>query len=124
MTPILTKSYKAGAAVAARRIVKFDAADNQVIQAAAATDLAIGVSEQIGADSGAMCDVIVAGIAEVEAAGVIARGALVTANADGKAVAAAPGAGVNNRVVGIALVTAAAGDYIPVLVVPHQIQGA
>ena len=47
-----------------------------------------------------------------------------TADADGKAVAAAPGSGVNIRVAGVALVSAASGDIIPVLLAPQQIQGA
>lgn len=122
--PILIKNYVAGAAVAARRIVKFDAADGKVIQAAAATDAVVGVAEQVAAASGERVDVIHSGIAEVEFGGTVTRGALVTADADGKAVAAAPAAGANNRVVGIALVSAASGDIAPVLIVPGQIQGA
>lgn len=124
MTPILIKSYKAGAAIAAFTLVKFDAADNQVVAAAAATDLIIGVSTGVASDSGEMCDVIVGGLGEVKAAGNITRGALVTANAAGDAVAAAPAAGVNNRVAGIAMASAVDDDIVPLLVVPHQIQGA
>ncbi len=121
---VLTKSYTAGAAVTKRRLVKFGSADATVVQAAAATDLIIGASGELSAASGARIEVVVAGIADVEAGGSITRGAKVTADSDGKAVAAAPAQGVNNQVGGIAMVSASSGDIIPVLLIPHQIQGA
>lgn len=123
MTPILTKSYKAEAAVAGRRIVKFGSADNQVLQAAAVGDLSFGVSEQVGAAINAQCDVIVSGIAWTQAGGAITRGDFVTSDATGKALASAPAAGVNNRVVGVALASAVLDDFFPVLVAPGRIQG-
>lgn len=123
MNRLLTKSFLAGAAIPANTLVKFSA-DNTVVPAAAATDLIIGVSSELPTDSGAMCDVVMAGIADVKAGGAITRGVLVTSDASGEGVAAAPAAGVNNRVLGPALVTAADGDIVPVLVMPHQIQGA
>lgn len=123
-TPILIKAFTTGSAVTKRRLVKFGSADATVVQAAAATDLIIGASGDLDAASGARVSVVVAGIADVEAGGNITRGALVTAGADGKAVAAAPAAGVNNRVAGVAMVSAASGDIIPVLLAPQQIQGA
>lgn len=124
MNPGLIKRYTAGAAIAACRIVKFDSSDGVVIQAAAATDLSIGVSvENVPADSGEGVDIIHNGIAYVEAAGVIARGGEVTSDSVGRAVAAAPAGGTNNRIIGIALVTSAAGDIIPVLIAPGLKQG-
>lgn len=122
--PTLSKAFTAGGAVTKRRLVKFGSADATVVQAAAATDLIIGASGDLDAASGARVSVVVAGIADVEAGGNITRGALVTADADGKAVAAAPAAGVNNRVAGVAMVSAASGDIIPVLLAPQQTQGA
>lgn len=122
--PTLTKNFTAGAAVSKRRLVKFGSADFTVIQAAAATDLIIGVASELDAASGARVDVHVTGIAEVEAGGTITRGAKVTADADGKAVAAAPAAGVNNQIAGIAMVSASAGDIIDVLLAPSTMQGA
>lgn len=121
--PTLTKNYVAGTAIAKRRIVKFDAADGKVIQAAAATDSLVGVAAELDAASGARVDVHLAGIAEIEAGGAVTRGGLVTADANGKAVAAAPASGVNNRVIGVAMVTAANGDVFPVLLAPNLIQG-
>lgn len=123
MTPILTKSFKAEAAITGRRIVKFGTADGQVVHAAAVADAMFGISERVGAPINVQCDVIVAGIAECQAGGAITRGDLLTSDANGKALAAAPGAGVNNRVIGIAQVSAALDDFFPVLVVPGRIQG-
>lgn len=105
----MAKTLVAGAAVAARRIVKFGSSDTAVIQAAAATDSSIGVSD-LGAASGEYCDVIMDGIALVEYGGNVTRGDLLTADADGKAVLANPGANAENRVVGVAMKSGVAGD--------------
>ena len=118
----LTKTLIAGAAVAARRVVKFGASDTAVLQAAAATDLSIGVSD-LGADSGDYCDVIVDGIALVEYGGNVTRGALLTADANGRAVAAAPAAGANARVIGVAMLGGVSGDIGSVRIAPSMMQG-
>lgn len=123
MNPTFTKNYTAGAAIAKRRFVKIGAADGAILQAAAATDPIIGASTDIDAASGDRVDAHLAGIVEVEAGGNITRGVQVTADADGKAVAAAPASGVNNFVAGRAMVSAAAGDIIPVLLAIAEIQG-
>jgi len=123
MNPILTKSYKAGATVSPYRIVKFGADDEHVVHAAAATDAMFGVSAELGADAEERVDVHVAGIAEVEYGGALSAGDLVTSDANGKAVAAAPAAGTNNRVIGIARVSGVAGDIGSVFLYPGQIQG-
>jgi hypothetical protein len=67
--------------------------------------------------------VIVAGIAECQAGGAITRGDFLTSDATGKALASAPAAGVNNRVVGIALASGVLDDFIPVLLAQGRIQG-
>lgn len=120
--PLLPKEYLAGAAITKFRFVKFDATDGSVIQAAAATDKLLGVSEHTAA-SGARVRANLIGIAEIEAGGTIARGDLLTSDADGKAVAAAPGAGLNNRIGGIALVSAVSGDIFPMLQSLASVQG-
>ncbi|HSF94787.1 MAG TPA: capsid cement protein, partial [Thermohalobaculum sp.] len=76
-----------------------------------------------GAASGDRVDVQMSGIAEVDCAGTITRGALVTSNATGQAVAAAPAAGTNNGVIGIAMASYVSGDVGEVLIVPQQVQG-
>ena len=121
--PTLIKNLTAGAAISPFRIVKFSAAET-VIQAAAATDSLIGVANEVGAASGERQDVILEGIAFIEASAAIALGALVTSDASGRAVTAAPAAGTNNRIIGIAMEAATAtGDIVRVLLTPGSFQG-
>lgn len=122
--PTLTKGLTAGAAITKHRILKFDSSNGVAIHATAATDLLVGVAAEIGAASGDPIDVHMAGIALVEAGGVIARGAKVTSGAAGVAVAAAPAQGANAQIIGIAMVTMASGDIAPVLLAPSTMQGA
>ena len=120
----LTKTYTAEAAIEPYRIVKFGAADYGVIQGAAATDKLIGVTVPIiSIASGESCDVILMGIAEVKLGGTVTRGDLITSDATGQGLTAAPAAGVNNRHIGIAQVSGVSGDIIPVLVNPSSVQG-
>lgn len=123
--PGLVKSFVAEAAVLPYRIVKFGSADGQVLQAAAATDASVGVADNLGQDTAnSRVDVILSDIADVEAGGAITRGALVTSDASGRAVSAAPAAGANVRVIGTALANAgAAGEIIPLLLSPGSFQG-
>lgn len=121
--PLLLKNFTAGAAINAYRICKFSAAET-VTLAAAATDSLIGVNNDVAPVLGERCDVVMLGIAFVEAGAAIALGAMVTSDAVGRAVTAAPAAGVNNRVIGLALEAASAsGDIIRVLLEPGVIQG-
>lgn len=121
--PGLIKTLLAGAIVAAHRIVKFGADDAHVIQGAAATDSLIGVTE-LGAASGGACSFVTDDIAVVEYGGDVTRGALLTSDTVGKAVAAAPAAGVNNRIIGIAMVSGVSGDLGSVKIAPGSAQGA
>ncbi len=121
--PLLTKSFVAGAAVAGYRIVK-QSDDNTVVQAAAATDKLTGIADNLGIENGKRGDVHLAGAAEVEYGGNVAVGDPLTADANGKAVAAAPGAGVNNRIIGFALVAGASGDIGSCSIAPGVMQGA
>lgn len=117
----LQKTLIAGAAVAKNRIVKFGSSDTAVIQAAAATDSLIGVSDNLGAASGEPLDVIIDGIALVEYGGNVTRGALLTADADGKAVAAAPAATASARIIGIAMMSGVSGDIGSVRIAPGSV---
>lgn len=124
LNPTLVKAFKAGAAIEQNRIVKMDSADGQVIKSAAATDKHVGVSVgSIDAASGDRVDVVLAGIYEIKAGGTITRGDLITSDASGQAVAAAPGAGTNNPVIGRALTSAVSGDLVDVLIVQSTTQG-
>lgn len=123
MTPILTKAMKAEAAIAGYRIVKPGAADGAAVQATTTTEPLMGVADRLGAASGATVDVHMAGIAEVEFGGNVTRGDFLTADASGRAVAAAPGAGVNVNVIGRAMVSGASGDIGSVMISQGRIQG-
>ncbi len=121
--PLMFKAFTAGGAISPYRLVRFSAADT-VVQAAAATESIFGVNSDLTIVSGERVEVMTDGIAFVEAGAAVTIGALITADASGRGVAAAPAAGVNNRVIGVALDAAsAAGDVIRVLLSPGSVQG-
>ncbi len=126
--PGLIKKFKAGATIAKNRIVKFGADDNHVIQGAAVSDSLIGVVDFPGPLSDTVLveegvDVVLNGVAEIKLGGTVVRGGPLTSDATGQGVAAAPGAGVNNRIVGFAMASGVTGDIIGVLLNPSTIQG-
>lgn len=106
----LARNFKAEAAIAAFTIVKHGATDGGVVAGAAATDSLIGVTTDIPAAVGERCDVIFDGIADVLFGGVVTRGDLLTSDGSGRAIKAVPGAGVNNRIIGVATVSGVLGD--------------
>lgn len=121
--PTLYKSYIAAMAIPAFRICKFSALDT-VTLATAATDASMGINGEVAPATGERADVVRSGIAYVEAGAAVAQGAPVTSDSTGRGVAAAPAAGVNNRVIGYADEAAsAAGDVIRVLIAPGVMQG-
>ena len=121
--PILMKAFTAGGAISPYRIVRIASADT-VEQAAAVANMMIGVNTDLAIVANERVEVAVQGIAFVEAGAAIAIGVLVTTDASGRGVTAAPAAGVNNRHIGIALDAAvAAGDIIRVLLSPGSVQG-
>ena len=123
-TYLLDKDADAGtAAVNKHRIVKRDAADDQVIHAAAVGDAMWGVAQHDAA-IGKRVRLRIYGVSEVEYGGTVTQGDQLTSDANGKAVAAAPAAGVNNRTIGIAAVSGVTGDIGSVTLYPGQIQGA
>lgn len=65
----------------------------------------------------------VAGVARVKLGGTVAADDPITSNASGQGVTAAPAAGVNAYIVGIALEAGVSGDLIDVLIAPGRIQG-
>lgn len=103
LNPLLTKNFNASGAIAACRIVKFGATDELMAQASAAADKQVGVSTSLAAADGEPVDVILAGVAEVTYGGNVTRGDLLTSDANGKAVVAAPAAGANVRIIGEAM---------------------
>lgn len=114
-TPGLIKAYDPETAIAAYTIVKFGTTEDQVVEAAAATDKLIGVSSEIDSAVGDRCDVIRSGIAPVLYGGTVAAGDLLTSNANGHAIATTT---ASNRIIGIAEVAGVAGDRGSVLICP------
>jgi hypothetical protein len=121
--PGLIKSFTSEAAIAAYRIVKFGTSDGAVLQAAAVGDSLIGVTGQVAGDAGKRVDVILSDTAEVEYGGNVTRGDWLTSDASGRAVSAAPAAGVNNNVIGRAMVSGVLGDIGAVMLMNCRIQG-
>lgn len=118
------KTFIASGALGHRRQVKATATDGVVTLATAPTDDIIGVVDYpSGATDGARVDVVLFGPAEVEGGGAIGFGKLFTTDANGRAVAAAPAAGVNNGVGGRTLAGVASGDFFYAFVNPTRIQG-
>lgn len=122
-SPTLIKTYVAGAAIRARRFAVAGASDGTMIEATSPTTLILGVFEKLDGASGGRVDVVHAGITEILLGGTVTRGQPLTSDAAGAAVAAAPAAGVNNRIGAFALESGVAGDIIPALVQPCLMQG-
>lgn len=125
MIPTFTRAYAAGAAIAGYRIVKFSdsAASNTVTQADSNTAPSLGVSDAMGADLGGMCDVHRGGLISVELGGSVNAGDPLTADADGKAIAAVAAAGTTLRIIGFADEPGISGDVIDAFLSPallHQ----
>ncbi len=85
----LTKTFFADGAIAKFRAVKFGSDDDHVAQATARNSLLMGVNASLAADTAEdQIDVVVEGIATVEYGGSVTRGNKLTADANGKAIAA------------------------------------
>jgi len=118
----LIKAFLAATALPQHTIVQFGANDETVAQAALATDLSIGVTNEIGISAddvtqGATVDVVLCGIAEIKLGGTVVRGTKLTAGAGGLAVVGAAG----NQAIGVALMSGVSGDIIPVLLTQSTI---
>jgi hypothetical protein len=123
---LFAKTYTAGGTVLGYRILLFSAA-GVVAQASAATDASIGVAKGFGdvpvADevsyaTGDRVDVIRAGIAEVRYGGTVTLGALLTADANGKAIVATA---AGQAVIGRAEVAGVENDIGSVFLSPGQL---
>lgn len=124
--PTLVQPCTANAAVDPFLIVKYlssGTVEGLVLPAAASTDLCCGISTDIRSEIAEPCDVIIAGAARVRYGGTVARGAKLTADATGRAVTAAPGAGVNAQIIGIAMISGVIDDIGEALIAPSVMQG-
>lgn len=95
MSP-MGKNLTSDGVIAPRRILAWSATEGRVQQAAGgAAEKYAGVSGIIGASAaGQRVDVFIDDIVEIEAGGVFAQGDYLTADAQGRGVVCAPGAGV------------------------------
>lgn len=118
----IEKSVIAGAAITAFTLAKFGSDDNTMVPASAVSDLLVGIFQHDAAN-GAEVRVMLTGISRAKAGGTITRGSMLTSDASGQVVAAAPSSGVNNQVIGRALASASSGDIIPVLLSQGIVQG-
>lgn len=108
--PGLTSAFRAGGAITKRRILTDGASDGAAIQATGATARLLGVSTDIDTDSGDVVDAIRIGLANVEYGGTVARGAPLTADASGRAIAVTLPIAANTYIIGFAEVSGVLGD--------------
>lgn len=114
-SPRLIKNFSASGSISARRMVSLSA-DHTVVQASQRWQPAIGVVELDVAATAMRTDVVMDGIAEVEAGDYVNPGDWVCSNEQGCAAPAGPG----DCTLGLALTGANPGDYVPVRIVPSR----
>ena len=108
--PTLIKTFVADGAISKDRFVTL-AVGGGVSQASSSSAYILGTTDRLGAADQDKVDVILQGIAEVEAGESITAPAAITVNASGQAVVATSGA----QVAGLAITSAAAGEVVSVL---------
>lgn len=121
--PTLVKTFKAGGTIPKHSIVMFGADDDTVVVSTAATSLLIGVTADVDVISGERVDVILDGVAFCLLGGTVTRGQKVTSDGSGRAVTAAPAAGVNNQIIGVAMVSGVVGDIGSIALWQSVMQG-
>ena len=120
----LVKNLTASAAIAPYRIVAFDAAAETVSQAAAAGDRICGVSGVRGTEAAdERIDVYMDSVQTVEFGAPVAAGDPITADADGKAIPAAPAADTTIRIIGFALEAGGADVRGQIHITPQTMRG-
>jgi hypothetical protein len=140
---LLNKTFTAGDTINNGRIICFGTADNLAIQSSSASSLSFGIAKvpqgsrqrivQTGSTpptvpvvtiaANERFDVVISGTADVEYGANVTRGQLLTSDAQGRAIPAAPAAGTNARVIGVAGMSGVSGDLGTVLVNPSMMQG-
>jgi hypothetical protein len=106
-------TYRAEAAVNPYTIVKAGTvADYDMLPAAAASDVFIGIKADLDSQINELGDVSAYGVELLQLGGVVTRGQQLTSDANGHGVAAAAG----NNVIGVAQQSGVLGDLIDVLI--------
>lgn len=122
--PGLIKAFIATLVIAPYRIVKFGADDHHVVVSAASSDAHIGVTGAVVPIVAlSPIDIVMDDIPEIEYGGIVTRGDLLTSDAQGRAIKAAPAVGVNMRIIGQAMSSGITGDIGSVFINATQIQG-
>ena len=123
-TGFLTFSLTASTAITKRRFVKFGAADGTCVQAVDGASHICGVSSDLDSDVGENATVFgVGNQVDIEYGGNVTRGDPLTADAQGRAITAAPAAGANSYIGGFANKSGVLGDIGSVTIAPCRIQG-
>lgn len=120
----LTRNFSSAAAVISRRIVIFAAAEGKVQQAASATAVPfVGVTGITGATAADQrLDVHLDGVRQIEAGGAFAQGVDLTSDAEGRCIAAAPGANATHRIIGQALeASLGVGQFVAARIAPGSL---
>lgn len=125
MIPTFIRAYEASAAVAGFRIAAFTtpASATTVSQATGGTVPLLGVFDRQGAPVGGMADVHRSGLVSVELGGTVAAGDPLTADAQGRAIKAVPGAGANLNIIGFADQPGVSGDIIDAFMALGVVRG-
>lgn len=111
----LFETYEADAAVAKGQAVKFGTTNKRVTPVSATTDKSVGVAQNAAVNVADLVEVVHVGGAKGLAKATIALGDQLGHNADGSIQKVAS---ANDRVIGYAMDSAAAGDIFSMLVVP------
>ena len=120
----ISKAAKCAAPIAAAyTIAAFGADDNTFSVAAGSTAALVGIFQSTTVNAGDHVEVMVTGISNVVLGGTVTRGDYLTSDANGNGPTAAPAAGVNADVIGIALESGVLSDIIAVRLAPGRIQG-
>lgn len=109
-SPILTKSFRASAAIQGHLIAAASGAGNSVRTATGPTDALIAAVDEMGAAAGGMADINVVGISSVRFGDDVAFNDPLTSDDEGRAVKAEPVAGEIVRIIGFAMCDAGEND--------------
>lgn len=120
----IEKSVKCTAALATPFLIaKVGGDDDTFSQATASTEDLVGVFQHTTGAADEEVRLMVSGISRVKLGGTVSRGALLTSDANGKAVAIGAVGGTNYAVIGRAMASGVADDLIPVLLCQSRAQG-
>lgn len=119
----LTKNFRAGALIAPYLILKFGPDDQTLVPAAGPTDDLIATNVELEAKAGERFDAAFGGLPEVRYGGPIGRGKPITSDTQGRAVEAAPAAGVRVRIIGFSIASGVPGDVLAYRPAPGFVTG-